>query len=81
MFSIVIFASHWLKGTWYPPEPDFVIRDINGDQLSIGSRISIVGTVVAINPRDYSHGSVSVLPDFPGQSILGVDSLATTLVS
>lgn len=75
MFSII--AMYWMNGAWYVAPTLPSVRDINGRILNVGDMVKIVGMVVSINQTDAQYGSVAVLPEFPGQAILGVSSLAT----
>lgn len=78
---IYMLSMPWMAGSWYIPPLTAVtvLKDINGNVLSIGSKVKIVGTVVSIMPLDLQHGSVAVLPDYPGQGIFGINSLGTVL--
>lgn len=56
----------WLKGMWYAgTEIGTVIKDCNGDTISMGDTVKAVGVVTGINPTHPHWGDIEVTLSHP----------------
>ena len=65
-------CQFWMSGAWLGLISQPEVRDINGNILSINDTVLIKARVVGLMPARI----VTVQPIYPGQPLIGLDSLA-----